>query len=167
MRLHIICGALLISLCANAQKPAPAPAPGKQQTVKLKVPPLPPSTEEYLTAQLADAKWRPAEKFEARLPPGAELALIGADPMSTGITAYMRLKPGYRLPAHAHTHTSDLTMLSGKGTWTVDGKKTPSTMGTFVIVHSKQTHEFACDAGAPCVFLLRRSGPSDYIWPGK
>jgi quercetin dioxygenase-like cupin family protein len=163
MRLHIICGALVISLCAHAQQ--------KQEklggAVKLKVPPLPPSTDEYMTAQLADARWTPVEKLESRLPPGAELALIGADPMSTGITAYMRMKPGYHLPAHAHTHTSWLTTLSGKGTWTIDGKKTPSTVGTFVIVHSKQTHEFACDSGAPCVFLLRRSGPTDYIWPAK
>ena len=160
MRLHIICGALLISLCAHAQQKFGG-------SVKLKVPPLPPSTDQYLTAQLADAKWTPAEKIEAHFPPGAEVALIGADPMSTGITAYMRFKAGYKLPPHAHTHTSWLTMLSGKGTWTIDGKKTPATVGTFVIVTSRQTHDFACDAGAPCVFLLRRSGPTDYIWPAK
>jgi quercetin dioxygenase-like cupin family protein len=159
MRLHIICGALLISLCAYAQP--------KQQTVKLKVPPLPPSTDMYLTAQLADAKWTPAEKLDAKFPPGAAVALVGADPMTTGITAYMRLKAGYKLPPHAHTHTSWYTMLEGKGSWTIDGKKTPSTVGTFVIAPSKVTHEFACDAGADCLFLLRRSGPTDYIWPGK
>lgn len=159
MRLHIICGALLIGFCAYAQQ--------KQTTVKLKVPPLPPSTDGYLTAQVADAKWMPAEKAEARLPAGAALALIGADPMSTGITAYMRFKPGYKLPSHAHTHSSWLTMISGKGTWTIDGKKVPSTAGTFVSIPSKQMHEFVCDAGADCLFLLRHSGPTDYIWPGK
>jgi quercetin dioxygenase-like cupin family protein len=160
MRLHIICGALLIGFCAHAQQKQQAP-------VKLKLPPLPPSTDMYLTAQLATAAWTPAEKLEAKFPPGAEVALIGADPMTTGITAYMRLKAGYKLPLHAHTHTSWYTSLAGKGTWTIDGKKTPSTVGTFVIATSKQTHEFVCDAGAPCVFLLRRSGPTDYIWPAK
>ena len=159
MRLHIICGALLISLCAHAQQ--------KQQTVKLKVPPLPPSTDVYLTAQVADAKWMPAEKLEAKLPPGAELALIGAEPLTTGITAYLRFKAGYMLPLHSHTHTTWYTMLAGKGTWTIDGKKTPSTVGTFVIAPSKATHQFSCDAGAACLFLLRRSGPTDYIWPAK
>ena len=159
MRLHIICGALLIGFCAYAQQ--------KQQTVKLKVPPLPPSTESYLTAQLADARWMPAEKMEARLPAGSEVALIGADPMSTGITAYMRMSGGYKLPLHAHTHTSWLTMLAGKGSWTIEGKKVASTVGTYVIVPSKQMHEFSCDAGAACVFLVRHSGPTDYIWPAK
>jgi quercetin dioxygenase-like cupin family protein len=159
MRLHIICGALLISLCAYAQQ--------KQQTVKLKLPPLPPSTDSYLTAQVADAKWTPAEKLEPKFPPGAEIALIGAEPLSTGITAYMRMKPGYKWPLHGHTHTSWYTMLAGKGTWIIDGKKTPSTVGTFVIAPSKAMHEFACDAGADCLFLLRRSGPTDYISPAK
>jgi mannose-6-phosphate isomerase-like protein (cupin superfamily) len=164
MRLHIICGALLIGFCAYAQQKQPAP---KQQTVKLKVPPLPPSTDMYLTAQLADAKWTPAEKTEPKLPPGGELALIGADPMSTGITAYMRFKPGYKLPLHGHVHTTWYTMLAGKGSWTIDGKKTPSTVGTFVIAPSRALHEFTCDAGAECVFFMRRSGPTDYIWPAK
>lgn len=160
MRLHIICGALLISLCAFAQQP-------KQKTVKLKVPPLPPSTDSYLTAQLADAKWTPLEKLEPRFAAGAALAFIGADPMTTGITAYMRLKGGYKLPLHANTHTSWYTMLAGKGTWTIDGKKTPATLGTFVITPSKTKYELACDAGADCLLLLRRSGPTDYIWPAK
>jgi mannose-6-phosphate isomerase-like protein (cupin superfamily) len=164
MRLHIICGALLIGFCAHAQQKQPAE---KQQTVKLKVPPLPPNTEAYLTAQLADAKWAPVEKLDRNIPRGAEEALIGAEPLTTGITAYLRMKPGYKLPAHGHTHTTWYTMLAGKGTWTIDGKKTPSTVGTFVVAPSKATHEFTCDPGAECVFLMRRSGPTDYIWPAK
>ena len=157
MRLHIICGALLISFCAFAQ----------QAQVKLKLPPLPPSTEAYLTAQLADARWTAGEKLEPRLPAGSEIALIAADPMTTGITAYLKLKRGYKLPPHAHTHLSWLTMIKGKGSWVIDGKRTPSTVGTFVIVPSKAVHQFTCDGGADCVFLLRRSGPTDYIWPTK
>ena len=107
--------------------------------MKLKVPPLPPSTDEYLMAQLADAKWMPAEKLESRIPPGGEIALIGADPDVDGDhRLHAASSAAIKLPAHAHTHTSWLTTLSGKGTWTIDGKKTASTVGTFVIVHSKQ-----------------------------
>jgi quercetin dioxygenase-like cupin family protein len=159
MRLHIICGALLIGFCAYAQQ--------KQQTVKLKVPPLPPSTEDYLVAQLADAKWMPAQKLEAKMPPGAEVALIGADPMSTGPTTYVRTKAGYTLPLHWHTHLENTTMIAGKGSYVVEGKKIPVSPGTFVIVPSKAKHEFSCDAGAECVFVIRRSGPTDYNWVAK
>ena len=71
--------------------------------MKLKVPPLPPSTGEPLVAQLADATWMPAEKLDAKIPPGAEVALIGADPVS-GRRQLHALKAGYKLPAHWHTH---------------------------------------------------------------
>jgi quercetin dioxygenase-like cupin family protein len=159
MRLHIIALALLLSHGAIAQQ--------KQQTVKLKVPPLPPSTEEYLVAQVADAKWMPAQKLEAKMPPGAEVALIGADPVSTGPTTYVRTKAGYHLPLHWHTHHEYATMIAGKGLYIIDGKKVPTSPGTFVIVPSKAKHEFSCDAGADCLFVMRRSGPTDYNWVAK
>jgi quercetin dioxygenase-like cupin family protein len=166
MRLHIICGALLLAHGAFAQKPA-APAAQKQATVKLKVPPLPPSTESYLVAQVADAHWMPAQKLEAKIPVGADVALIGADPVSTGPTIYLRLKAGYKMPAHWHMHLEYATMVAGKGSYVIEGKKIAASPGTFVIVPSRAKHEVSCDAGAACVFVVRRSGPTDYNWVGK
>jgi len=163
MRLHIIVVALLLAHGALAQKAA-APSGG---TVKLKVPPLPPSTMEGLTAQLADAAWMPASKLDPKLPAGAEVALIGMDPVSTAPTLYMRMKPGYKLPAHEHEHLEYDTMISGKGTLTVNGKRIRALPGTFVIVPSKAKHEFSCDASAACVLIVRRSGPTEYIWGKK
>lgn len=166
MRLHIICGALLLAHGAVAQKPA-APSGQKETTVKFKLPPLPPSTDEYLVAQLADARWIPAQKLDAKMPAGAEVALIGADPVSTGPTTYVRMKAGYKLPAHWHMHHEYSTMIAGRGVFVVDGKKISSSPGTFVIVPSKAKHEFSCDAGADCVLVVRRSGPTDYNWVSK
>lgn len=159
MRLHIISLALLLSHGALAQQ--------KQQTVKLKVPPLPPSTEEYLVAQLSDARWTPAQKLDGKMPPGAEVALIGADPVSTGPTTYVRMKAGYHLPLHWHTHHEYATLITGRGSYVIEGKKVPSSPGTFVIVPSKAKHEFSCDPGAECIFVVRRSGPTDYNWLAK
>ena len=171
MRLHIILGALLLANGAFAQKaaaPSGTPASGgKQTTVKLKVPPLPPSTDEYLVAQLADAKWMPANKLDAKIPAGADVALIGADPMSTGVTMYMRTKAGYKLPAHSHIHLEYDTVIAGKGSYVVDGKKIAAVPGTFIVVPSKAKHEFSCDAGAECVVVVRRSGPTEYNWATK
>ena len=160
MRLHIFAIVLLVGYCANAQQKTQAP-------VKLKVPPLPPSTEDYLVAQLADAKWMPAQKMDPKIPPGAEVALIGADPVSTGPTIYMRVPAGYHFPAHWHTHHEYATMISGKGSYVVDGKKVTSSAGTFIVIPSKTKHEFRCDAGAECVFVVRRSGPTDINWVAK
>ena len=160
MRLHIIALALVVGHGAFAQKTAPS----GEKTVKLKVPPLPPSTEDFLVAQLADARWMAAEKLDAKVPAGAEVALIGADPMSTGTTTYVRTKPGYHLTLHWHTHHEYATMIAGKGTYVVDGKKIASVPGTFVIAPSRAKHEFTCDGATECVFIIRRSGPTDYNW---
>src|SRR2546423_15392948 len=155
MRLHMMARALLVRHGAFAQKAAsPKPSPSGEKTVKLKVPPLPPSTDEYLVAQLADAKWVPAQKLDAKVPAGAEVALIGADPMSTGATTYVRTKAGYHLPLHWHTHHEYATMIAGKGTYVVDGKKIATVPGTFIIVPSRAQHEFTCDAAAECIFLI-------------
>jgi quercetin dioxygenase-like cupin family protein len=167
MRLHIICGALLLAHGALAQQKSAPAQQGGEKTVKLKVPPMPPSTEEYLVAQLADAKWTPANKLEAKVPAGADVALIGADPVSTGPTTYLRTKPGYKMPLHWHVHHEYATMIAGKGSFTVDGKKIPASPGTFVIIASKMHHDFTCDAGAECVFVVRRSGPTDFNLVGK
>lgn len=166
-RLVAVAFACAVASWALAENGAFAQKAKATRPAGLKVPPLPPSTDDWLVAQLADAKWMPAQKMDAHLPAGMEVALIGADPMSTGITAYLRMKPGYKLPAHAHIHIEWLTMLSGKGEFTVAGKRVASTAGTYVVIPSKTRHEFACDAGAECVFVMRRSGPTEYIWPGK
>jgi quercetin dioxygenase-like cupin family protein len=164
MRLHIICGALLLAHGALAQKPS-----GQKEAapVKLKVPPLPPSTMEPLVAQLANAAWVPAQKLEPKMPPGADIALIGADPVSSGVTSYMRLKGGYKVPAHWHAHIETDIMISGKGSFTIDGKKVPSSPGSYIIVGSKAKHDFSCDTGADCLFIVHRSGPTEYNWVAK
>ncbi|HEY2746978.1 MAG TPA: cupin domain-containing protein [Polyangia bacterium] len=153
---------MLLAHGALAQKPAPSGG-----AVKLKLPPLPPSMLEGLTAQLADAAWTPASKVDAKFPPGAEVALIGTDPVSTAPTFYMRMKPGYKVPLHAHEHLEYDTMVAGKGTLTLNGKKIAATPGTFVIVASKVKHEFSCDSRVACVFVVRRSGPTEFIWGAK
>jgi quercetin dioxygenase-like cupin family protein len=113
-------------------------------------------------AQLADAKWVAADKLEPKVPRGAEVALIGADPVSTGPTTYLRTKPGYKLPLHWHIHHEYVTAISGKGVFTVDGKKIASSPGTYIVIPSRAKHDFACDGGAECVFVIRRSGPTDF-----
>ena len=159
LALAVVAATAAAGHCAFAQKPT--------KTVKLKVPPLPPSTDDALVAQLADAHWMPAQKLDKHLPAGAEVALIGADPVSTGPTVYLRLKPGTKVPPHWHMHLTWATMIAGKGAWTIGGKRVPSTPGTLVIVPSRTRHELGCDAGAACVFVVRRSGPTEYNWVAK
>ncbi len=142
-------------------------ADDKGKAVTVKVPPLPPSTEELLVADLPSAAWVSAEKMG--YPKGAEAALIGQDPGSTAPTVYVRTTAGYKLPSHWHVHTEYSTMIAGKGTFTVDGKPHLVTAGSYVVVPSRVKHEFSCDTGVPCVLVVRRSGPADinFVKPAK
>src|SRR5262245_34237172 len=90
---------LAFSTVALAQKPAPT---DKGKPVTIKVPPLPPSVNDLLFADPAHAAWTPADKLG--YPAGAQVALIGQDPVSTGPTMYMKASPGYKMPLHWHTH---------------------------------------------------------------
>jgi Cupin domain len=161
MRRLVLAALVCAAAMAHAeQKKMPVPVP----------PPLPPSTEDLLFAELAGAKWTPSEK--AGLPKGAEIALIGADPVSLGVTAYLKAPAGWKLPLHWHTHTEYNTLLFGRGTLIVDGKKHVLTAGAYTILPGKVQHEFTCEVdpnagvgGLPgCIFLVRRSGPTDFHW---
>src|SRR5689334_3132291 len=109
---------------AFAQQKAP-PKP-----VNVKVPPIPPSTDDLLVAELAKAAWTPADKMG--LPAGAQMALIGADPTTTGTTVYLKTPGGYKMPAHWNTHGQHIVVVSGKGTITINGKASPLLPGTYL-----------------------------------
>ncbi len=122
--------------------------------------PLPPSTEEQLVANLASAKWVPAPT--PGLPKGAQVSAIGVDPTTGGATAWAKVPPGYHLPMHFHSHAEYTTVVSGKATFTLDGKPHEVQTGSYLVIPAKVHHELVCAAGAECVLLTRRAGPTDY-----
>jgi quercetin dioxygenase-like cupin family protein len=138
-----------------------AAAQQKGKAVTISVPPLPPSTEDLLVVDPQSAAWFAGEK--AGLPKGAQLALIGQDPVSTGLTMYLKAPTGWRMPAHWHTHTEYAALLAGKATLTIDGKPHALAPGSYVVLPGKTRHELVCDAGE-CLVLQRRSGPLDINW---
>jgi len=129
------------------------------------VPPLPPSTNELLFADEAHAAWAPAEKLG--YPPGAQVALIGQDPVSTGPTVYVKTPAGYKMPLHWHTHGQHLFFVAGKATLTVDGKPHALEPGAYVSLPPKVQHQLDCAAGAECLLIVERSGPADVNWVKK
>ncbi len=122
--------------------------------------PKPPSTEEQLVADLASAKWIPAPT--PGLPKGAQVAAIGVDPVTGGATGWAKLPAGYHLPAHFHSHAEYTSIVSGKATFTLDGKPHEVQAGSYLVIPAKVHHELVCGAGAECVLLTRRAGPTDY-----
>src|SRR3954447_3063166 len=93
----------------------------EQKPANVKLAPLPPSTDDVLVAELAKAAWTPAVGY----PTGAQVALIGQDPTTTGNTVYLKTPGGYKMPSHWHTHGQHLVVVSGKGTFILNGKSAP------------------------------------------
>ncbi len=154
-----------VAALAQAEAPkagAPKAPPAKPPTKPINAPPLPPSTEDFLVGDPAHAAWVPSEKLG--LPKGAQVALIGTDPVTTGATVYLKTPAGWHTPLHWHTHTEYVAFVSGKATFTVDGKAHELVPGVYVVVPGKLQHELTCAAGSECLLLIRRAGPADINW---
>src|SRR6266853_4155231 len=58
-----------------------------------------------------DIKWGPAPPF---FPKGAEFAVLSGDPSKDGLyVVRLKMPAGYRIPAHNHPTTENVTVLSG------------------------------------------------------
>src|SRR5271170_3750337 len=113
--------ALLLARTAYSDAPAPAPSTEAAQVVRLK-----------------DAKWAAPKAKE--IPPGAMAAPIAVDPQTGGSIGYGKFPPGYVLPTHWHSFTEYTVLLSGKATFTVDGKSTELSAGDFIVIPAKAHH---------------------------
>lgn len=143
--------ALIVALFVSAAR---ADAPAK-----------PPSTEEGLAAHVAEAKWAPPKAPE--IPAGAMASPIAVDPASGASIGYAKFPAGYAFPLHWHTATEYTVLISGKATFTVDGKATELVPGSYVVIPGKAQHMVTCAAGSECVLLTRRAGPTDYHFVPK
>jgi quercetin dioxygenase-like cupin family protein len=122
----------------------------------------PPSTEDAQVAQLKDAKWAPPKA--PQIPPGAMVSPIATDPASGGSVGYAKFPAGYAFPSHTHSATEYSTVVSGKVRFTLDGKAYDLEPGSYIVIPPKTHHQLQCGAGAECVVLTRRAGPTDYSW---
>lgn len=122
--------------------------------------PKPPSTEEQLVVDVASAKFVPAPT--PGLPKGVQVSAIGVDPTTGGATAYAKLPAGSHIPMHFHSFAEYTSLVAGKATFTMDGKRHELKAGSYTVVPAKVHHELVCAAGAECILLTRRAGPTDY-----
>jgi len=132
-------------LCATARADGPA---------------KPPSTEDAQVAHVAEAHFAPPKAPE--VPAGAMAAAIAVDPATGGSVAYARFPAGYVFRAHWHSHAEYTLLVSGKATFTLDGKSHQLVAGSYVAIPAKLPHSVTCAAGAECVLFTRRAGPTDY-----
>jgi Domain of unknown function (DUF4437) len=115
-------------------------------------------------------QWGPAPPA---LPPGAEISVLEGNPSEKGpVTLRLKFPANYNIPAHWHSMTERVTVLSGAlhvGMGDRLDRKTSQTLapGGFVSLPSKM-HHFAWTA-SPTVVQISLEGPFDifYINPSE
>ncbi len=122
--------------------------------------PKPPSTEDTLVADLASAKF--VDSTTPNSPKGSQQALLGVDPNTKGATAYAKTPAGTGLPAHWHSHPEYTVLISGAAALKIAGKTQQIGPGAYFVIPAKMPHQLTCNAGADCLLLTRRGGPTDY-----
>lgn len=110
-------------------------------------------------------QWGPAPPF---LPPGAEISVLEGNPGAKGpVTLRLRFPANYNIPAHWHSMTERVTVLSGTlqvgmGDKLDRSASQPLEAGGFVSLPSKM-HHFAWTA-VPTVVQISLEGPFDIFY---
>lgn len=105
----------------------------------------------------AESDWRPP----SNLPPGAEYILISEDAATHGIQALVRFPAGFSLPAHAHSCTETLVVVSGKLEVTAAGEKRVLRAGDFAVLPAGAEHSLRAAGWRRAVFTATTDGAYD------
>lgn len=112
-----------------------------------------------------NVKWMPAPPA---LPPGAQISVLDGDPGQKGIvTLRLQFPAGYEIPAHWHSTTERVTVLSGTlqvgmGDKLDRGKSQALQAGGYVSLPARM-HHFAW-APSPTVVQITLEGPFDIFY---
>ena len=110
-------------------------------------------------------QWAPAPPF---LPAGAEIAVLEGNPSEKGpVTLRLRFPANYEIPAHWHSMTERVTVVSGMfnvGMGAKLDRRTSQALepGGFVLLPAKMNH-FAW-TGEPTVVQVNLEGPFDIFY---
>jgi quercetin dioxygenase-like cupin family protein len=118
-----------------------------------------------LLAGPSDVKWQPAPPS---LPKGAELAVLAGDPTKSGpFVIRLKLPADYQIPAHHHSRTENVTVISGSLHAGMGDKLDKQTSkgfdpGGFASMPANMNH-FAW-AASPTIIEIASEGPFDIIY---
>ena len=123
------------------------------------------STHSHIVVPADKVQWAPAPPF---LPAGAEVSVLEGDPHAAGeVTLRLRFPANYNIPAHWHSMTERVTVLSGTfhvGMGDRLDRKASQTLeaGGFVSLPAKMNHFAWTDK--PAVVQISLQGPFDIFY---
>ncbi len=94
--------------------------------------------------------------------PGASMAAVHGDPQHGAHAAFVRLKPGFRVPRHIHTHDTMVVVIEGAYVYGADGEEERRVeAGSCVFIPGGTPHWSGADANEGALFFQTSDGAFD------
>jgi quercetin dioxygenase-like cupin family protein len=141
----IVCAVLGTAGTLNAETPV---APGSDRPLA------------YAEAA-ADLQWGDCP---AIFPPGCKIAVLHGNPAEPGADVFLRVPPGYTIPAHSHTSAERMVLVSGQLDVTYAGHPTVSLKrGDYAYGPAALPHTARCNGGEACTLFIAFNGAVDAL----
>lgn len=104
-------------------------------------------------------QWGPCPPI---FPKGCQIAVLHGDPARPNADIFLRIPGGYKIPAHRHTSSERMVLVSGKLKVRYQG--TPAAIlrpGNYAFGPAGMPHNGTCLSVVPCTLFIAFEGPVD------
>ena len=114
-----------------------------------------------LSETAADLQWGACP---AIFPPGCQIAVLHGNPAEPGADVFLRVPPGYTIPAHSHTSAERMVLVSGQLDVTYAGHPTASLKpGDYAYGPATLPHTARCNGTEACTLFIAFNGAVDAL----
>jgi quercetin dioxygenase-like cupin family protein len=109
----------------------------------------------------ADLQWGDCP---AIFPSGCKIAVLHGNPAEPGADVFLRVPPGYTIPAHSHTSAERMVLVSGQLDVTYAGHPTVSLKrGDYAYGPAALPHSAHCNGADACTLFIAFNGAVDAL----
>lgn len=114
-----------------------------------------------LAETAADLQWGDCP---AIFPPGCKIAVLHGNPAEPGADVFLRVPPGYAIPAHSHTSAERMVLVSGQLDVTYAGHPAASLRrGDYAYGPPGLPHVARCNGAEACTLFIAFNGAVDAL----
>lgn len=104
-------------------------------------------------------KWGPCPNI---FPKGCQIAVLNGDPAKPNADVFLRVPPGYKIPAHSHTSAERMILVEGRLVVRYEGSPAATLRpGTYAYGPPGLPHEAMCKGKTRCTLFIAFEGPVD------
>jgi quercetin dioxygenase-like cupin family protein len=135
---------------------------GAANAARAEAPPAPVSDRPLAFAESsADLQWGDCP---AIFTSGCRIAVLHGNPAEPGADVFLRVPPGYTIPAHSHTSAERMVLVSGQLDVTYAGHPTVSLQrGDYAYGPAGLPHTARCNGADACTLFIAFNGAVDAL----